>query len=128
MKQHWQRIAEACVDAMAQAAPKDQVELAKVVIERLVQQGKRAHLPDLERAIDRVWMERYGLANVRITSAHPLSKETEKDIESVIAGADLRVVVDTALIGGAIIEKDDQVLDGSIRGRLQQLHSHFVKD
>lgn len=33
----------------------------------------------------------------------------------------MKVVVDSSLIGGVLVRAGDQVIDGSIRGQLQQL-------
>lgn len=68
--------------------------------------------------------ERSGLA--RVTSARPLSADQEKNLREALArslghGVELECVVDAALIGGAVIQVGDKVIDGSALGGLEQL-------
>ena len=47
-----------------------------------------------------------------------LQKKLEQKYQCVV---EIEVAVDASLIGGAIIEIDDHIIDGSIRGQLQKL-------
>lgn len=75
----------------------------------------------LESAIDRAWAKKYGVANVTVVSAHPLSSDARKMLEEQAAGADIREVVDERLIAGAIIRMDNTRIDGSVTGALMRL-------
>lgn len=64
--------------------------------------------------------------HVSITSAEPVSEEQSKHLTERLKQRfgreiDLDVEVDPALIGGAIIRAGDEVIDGSVRGRLERL-------
>ncbi|MDT3707216.1 MAG: F0F1 ATP synthase subunit delta [Thiobacillus sp.] len=67
-----------------------------------------------------------GLLEATITSAQPL---TQAQIDDLVAGLKARfnrdvnaqVAVDPELIGGAVIAIGDQVIDGSVKGRLQRM-------
>ncbi len=64
--------------------------------------------------------------HVHITSAEPVSEEQNKHLTERLKQRfgqeiDLDVEVDPALIGGAIIRAGDEVIDGSVRGRLERL-------
>ena len=52
----------------------------------------------------------------RLTVA--LNRATGKDVE-------LKVVVDSAVLGGVVTEIDDDIIDGSVRRRLGQLRESF---
>jgi len=70
--------------------------------------------------------EHENVADVEVTSAVPLSEEQKQEIGAAMKsrlGKNVRLNcdVDAALIGGAIIRSGDVVIDGSLRGRLDQL-------
>ena len=61
-----------------------------------------------------------------LTSAYPLSEAQEKRLVEKLSKrlggeVDLQVRVDPTLIGGAILRCGDEVIDGSLRGRLARL-------
>lgn len=78
---------------------------------------------EIARSIDSVWKQKYGLANVTVTSAHPLSEKSRQALEKVAAGADIVETVNPELIGGAVVRIDDRIIDGSILGALNSLKS-----
>lgn len=83
-------------------------------------------LPEISVQFEGLRREAEARVHVRVTSAHPLD-----DAESARLGErlrarfgreiDLEVDVDASLIGGAVIRAGDQVIDGSVRGRLERL-------
>jgi len=82
---------------------------------------------EISRSIDSIWKEKYGVANVTVTSAHPLSEKAHKTLEKMACGAEIIETVDSELIGGAIIRIDDRIVDGSISGALNSLKNSLVK-
>ena len=61
-----------------------------------------------------------------LTSAYPLSEAQEKRLVEKLSKrlggeVDLQVRVDPTLVGGAILRCGDEVIDGSLRGRLARL-------
>jgi F-type H+-transporting ATPase subunit delta len=64
--------------------------------------------------------------NVQVVSAMPMDDEQTDQLAERLKARfgreiDLDVEVDESLIGGAVIRAGDQVIDGSVRGRLEQL-------
>ena len=64
--------------------------------------------------------------DVAVTSAFALSDDQEQKLRAVLARRfekDIQMTsdVDPSLIGGAIIQAGDMVIDGSVRGRLDKL-------
>jgi len=67
-----------------------------------------------------------GLLEATITSAQEL---TQAQVDDLVAGlktkfnraVNVQVAVDPELIGGAVIAIGDQVIDGSVKGRLQRM-------
>jgi F-type H+-transporting ATPase subunit delta len=67
-----------------------------------------------------------GYIDVEVISAYSLSKEAKHDLATTLEKTlgkkiHMNVTVDKSLIGGVLVRAGDKVIDGSIRGRLQQL-------
>jgi len=109
---------------------KTEKEMEKIIgefISYLSEQRLLAHWREIVRSLDSVWKEKYGAANVTITSAHPLSEKSRKALEKAAAGAEVIELVDPELIGGAIVRIDDRIFDSSISGALNSLKQTLVK-
>ena len=64
--------------------------------------------------------------NAELISAYPVDNEQLERVSTVLAKrlgreVNLRVSVDDALLGGAIVRAGDMVIDGSVRGKLDKL-------
>lgn len=98
-------------------------EVTDGLVRLLAAQHDLKRLHDLERAIEHVWKQRYGVATLTIETAHPLTASLRKKIEQTTKGAEVREVVNPDLIGGARLTIDDRVIDGTITGTLDQLRT-----
>lgn len=72
-----------------------------------------------------------GILSVKISTAQALSVEEEKNIKRRLGTAwdkeiELTTKVDPTLIGGAVLETDNLLLDGSVRRHLEQLRQKLV--
>jgi len=72
-----------------------------------------------------------GVAAAVVTSAAPLTVDETAAIQArveVLAGAtvSLRTAVDPALIGGLTVRIGDQLIDASVRGRLERLRGSII--
>ena len=70
--------------------------------------------------------KRQGLARVQITSALPLNNAEQKQIEQVLSkyfktSLNLSFKEDKNILGGLVIKKEDESIDGSILGQLKNL-------
>ncbi|TVQ41368.1 MAG: F0F1 ATP synthase subunit delta [Wenzhouxiangella sp.] len=88
--------------------------------------GRLELLPEISTQFESLRREAEARLRVQVTSAHPLgddeaSRLTERLKARFGLEIDLDVDVDPALIGGAVIRAGDQVIDGSVRGRLERL-------
>jgi F-type H+-transporting ATPase subunit delta len=68
---------------------------------------------------------------VTITSATPVEPELANTLSSALQrnlgrNVELTLAVDADLIGGAIIEAEDKVIDASVRSRLQRLAGQLI--
>jgi F0F1-type ATP synthase delta subunit len=121
MKLTNKQLATVFIDSVQDATEHQLKELADVFIEHLRTRGELKRLKDIVRAIDQIWIERHGMATLTIQSAHPLTAALRSSVVKLAAGAEVREVVDPMLIGGAKLRIDERIIDGSLKGALEQL-------
>lgn len=90
----------------------------------IVEQGRARNLPNIVSALAEIAAERRRRAVAEVRVAVPLDAERRKRLEKALAAAtdrdiELKVLVDPAVIGGAVARVGDQVFDGTIRRRLE---------
>lgn len=83
-------------------------------------------LPDVYTQFETLRREAEARVYVHVLSAQKVSDEQTKTLTEQLKkrfgrDIDLDVEVDPALIGGAIIRAGDEVIDGSVRGRIERL-------
>jgi len=69
---------------------------------------------------------------VRVVSAVPLAGDQEMRLKQALAkryqrDIELESVVDQSVLGGAVIYAGGEVIDGSLRGRLQKLQASLSR-
>lgn len=75
---------------------------------------------------ERRYDEHQGLLLGSVTTAVPLSDEQRIQLEKNVAktmdyqSVELKQIVDSSIIGGAIVEANHRVIDGSIRTQLEK--------
>jgi len=103
----------------------------KNLLQLLAENGRLTVLPQIAAQFDALKAEAENRVNVTVTSATPvdaaLAEQIKKALEKKLGRAvELTLAVDAALIGGAVIQADDMVIDGSVRTRLQRLTEAIV--
>ncbi len=99
---------------------------AKNLLKLLVENGKLQLLPEIVALFEQYKADDEGYVNVDLYSAFSLTKAEQTKyiatLEKVLnKKVNATVSVDNALIGGILARAGDKVIDGSIRGQLQQL-------
>lgn len=94
------------------------------IIGFLVEQGKGRELTAIVDELVALAAERRKAAVAEVRAAVPLSKEQQGDLAKALEDAtgkkvELKVVVDPSVVGGVVARVGDQVIDGSIRRRLE---------
>lgn len=92
----------------------------------LAENGRLVLLPEIGAQFETLKAQAEGVVEATITSAQEL---TQAQIDELVAGltakfnrsVTVQVAVDPELIGGAVIAIGDQVIDGSVKGRLQRM-------
>jgi F-type H+-transporting ATPase subunit delta len=100
------------------------------LVDLLVTRGRVASLGRVSDEYTRLLNTHRGIVMATVTSAVSLTGDETAAIRArveAMAGArvELQTVVDPALIGGVTIQVRDQLLDASIRGRLERLRDQL---
>jgi F-type H+-transporting ATPase subunit delta len=96
---------------------------AQNLVRVLIENGRLATLPEIRELYDELKNAREGVVEALITSAYPLDSG---QLSTLVAELEQRfqrkvrpqVNVDAALIGGVRMQVGDEVIDGSVRGKL----------
>jgi F-type H+-transporting ATPase subunit delta len=96
------------------------------LLKLLVHNGKLSLLPIIATLFEAYKSGAEGSVDVEVSTAYPFSKKAEREFAVTLEKAlhrkvHLSVTVDKSLIGGVLIRAGDRVIDGSVRGQLQQM-------
>jgi F-type H+-transporting ATPase subunit delta len=88
-------------------------------------------LPEIAAQFDALKAEAENKVKVTVTAATTIDAAIAEQIKKALQQklgrtVELTLAVDASLIGGAIIQADDMVIDGSVRTRLQRLTETIV--
>lgn len=88
-------------------------------------------LPGVARELTRLSDEHHGVLRASITSATPLPESYFQSLISKLESSTQKKIVlekheDPSLIGGVVLRIGDSILDGSIRGRLNELERRLL--
>ena len=97
----------------------------------MVRRGRFELLPGVIREFRRLYRQREGIVEATVTSATALDEEEVSALQQRLvamtgSSIELRHEVDPALLGGVQVRLGDQLIDGSIRGRLERLRSEVT--
>ncbi|MDE2766283.1 MAG: ATP synthase F1 subunit delta [Chloroflexota bacterium] len=98
----------------------------------LVQRGAAASLPQVAQVYGGLLDESMGRARASITSAEALSRAQQGKLSGLLETMlkkeiVLDAAVDSAVIGGVVVRVGDQVIDGSVRTRLDGLRRRLAQ-
>lgn len=98
----------------------------------LCEAGHMKQLSDCVAEYEKMYRDEKRTAAVKVTSAAPLTKDEEERIAAkitkIVGGeCEITYFVDPSLIGGAIIETESAVIDGSLRKSLQEVKEVIKK-
>jgi ATP synthase F1 delta subunit len=101
-------------------------------LELLLENHRMPALFRIRREYDRLWKDRNRLLPVSVTSAVELDEETVRNIGDRIAEqtgrrVELSSSVQPDILGGIVVQVGNQVLDASIRNRLETLRKQVAR-
>ncbi len=99
-------------------------------IRLLVENDRLVLLPDISELFDLLKADAEGTIEAEVVSAFEVSDAQAKSFAAALKkkfGREVTLLtrVDKSLLGGIVIRAGDVVIDGSVRGRLQDLSSQF---
>jgi len=97
----------------------------------LAENGRLAYLPEIAQLYEKMRAEQERVLEVTLKSAVQLSAEQRERFTAALRkrfDRDIRLhtEVDTSLLGGAVLQADDLVIDGSVQGGLTQLAAQIA--
>lgn len=121
-----ERRAQVIEDLLAHKASPATVALASMI----VAVGRGGDLPDLTKEVGRIVASGQGSVVAEARSAVALTEEQIARLaEALSAKLDrtvtVRNVVDPSVVGGVVTQIGDEVIDGTVRSRLNQLREAF---
>ncbi len=109
-------------------------ELTAGFIKLLVTKSRENDLPEIAGAFIDQYNSIKGIHKVKITSATPLSNEVKSSIEARINGdagllnIELETATDESLIGGFVLEFNNNLVDASILRDLKDIKKQFTSN
>jgi F-type H+-transporting ATPase subunit delta len=97
----------------------------------LSENGRLAALPEIAVQFDKLKALAENKVEVKLTSASKVDAAQVEEITKALQrrlgrSVELKVEIDPALVGGAVVRADDMVIDGSVRSRLQRLAGSLI--
>lgn len=97
----------------------------------MLRRGRIQELPRLAAEFSRLDDERQGIARASVTSTLPLEPDEVSALKERLASStdrrvELDLNVDPELLGGLVVRLGDQLVDGSVRSRLERLRNRLV--
>ncbi len=132
MKYSPKQYAGALMDSLEDTSPKDQNLVLDNFVNVLVANSDLRLFDQIAEEFHKLELVKLGIKQVNVKSAHPLTKENEKQILDELNKlakhkVELKKEVDERLIGGVVIQMDDQVIDASVKSQLEQLKENLGK-
>jgi F-type H+-transporting ATPase subunit delta len=126
MKFSAKQYAQALYDSLQDTDPKDVDLILNNFVEVLALNNDIRSFSEIEEEFHKLELAKDGKKLAEVTTAHPLSKESERDIigelNKIVKGdVEIKKKIDEKILGGVIVKMDDQLIDASVRGELDNL-------
>jgi F-type H+-transporting ATPase subunit delta len=95
-------------------------------VRTLAENHRLAYLPEISKLFDKLKDEAEKIVDVTVTSAAPLDDTQRKTLTAALErklkrGIRMQCHTDPSLIGGAVLQAGDLVIDGSLRTQLNRI-------
>ncbi len=95
-------------------------------LELLADAGRLSLLPAIREEFESLWRAEQGALEVRVVTAQPLDEAAQARLSEALSRRyasriQLSIHQDPSLVAGILIEANGEVIDGSVRGRLDRL-------
>jgi F-type H+-transporting ATPase subunit delta len=104
---------------------------ARNLVQLLLHRDRLELLPDIARAYRELLNRARGIAVAHVTTAVPLDEAARAQLAARLSRyvgqqVQMETTVDPSIIGGVVARVGDQLLDGSVRGRLDALRRRLT--
>jgi F-type H+-transporting ATPase subunit delta len=101
------------------------------LLQLLLYRDRLELLPDIARAFRELLNRHRGIATAQVTTAVPLDDAARALLAARLSRyvgqqVEMQMTVDPSIIGGVVARIGDQLLDGSVRGRLETLRRRLA--
>ncbi len=132
MKYLAKQYAQALIEALESASPKDQEVILDNFVKVLADNNDLRLFEQIAEEFHKLELAQKGIKQVEVTTAHPLNKENEQaiihELNKLVKGnLQLKKKVDESVIGGVVIRLEDQMLDASLKHNLEQLRKDLIQ-
>lgn len=119
-------------DAVNLLSPEGAGEAVKGFLRLLADNGRTKLLPEIAGLFEQLRAEEQRIVRARVTSAAPM---TQPELDKLVAAlkrrfgreVEIEAAIDESLIGGALIDTGDLVIDGSVKGKLARLEAALTQ-
>ena len=122
---------EAIIKAVTQGKVSD---LTIVFYKLLLTKGRESDLPEITGSVIDLYNQTNGIQEVKLTTAVAVGDDLKKDIiaklkaEAGLNRVELETKVDESLIGGFVLEFNNNLVDTSIQNELREVRKQFSKN
>lgn len=126
MKFSAKQYAQALYDSLEDTNPKDLDLVLNNFVEVLALNNDIKNYTEIEMEFHKLELEKKGKKLAEVTTATPLGRDNERQIitelnKLVGSDVELKKRIDEKILGGVVIRMDDQLIDASVRGELNDL-------
>jgi F-type H+-transporting ATPase subunit delta len=113
---------------------KSELEIDKIIVQFVAQMKKMGDLKksrDIIGQFDTVYNEKHNIIEAVVTSARQLSMNEQEKVKAFITKyynateVSMKYIIDNKIKGGIIIKVGDEILDGSVLGRIKVLNNNL---
>lgn len=125
MQRSVRRYTDALLDAADRTDDGAVAELVRRFVAALARRRQRKLLPKIIDAFGAAWDERHGIKRVTVTTA--LAVDAGLWRQAFGPSARVATTIDPSIIDGAIIDRGDQRIDGSVRTSISRLRTVLAR-
>ena len=119
---------------LTEGKSKPEIEKSVADFARYIYRSRKLKLAGkISDQFSQIYDKQHGIVRVEVTSAKKLGEETTKEIRGFVKKkykaeeVEFVIRVDEKIKGGIILKVGDEVMDGSVAGRLSELKKILVK-
>lgn len=119
-------------EAAGLVAPEGVSETLRSFFATLAENGRLNVLPEISGLFEQYRAEAEHIVRAKVTSASEMSADELANIKAALKrrfnqDVEIETAIDESLIGGAVIDAGDVVIDGSLKGKLARLQNALAQ-